>query len=546
MDCRHYKLVYYGIYCCIMSLFLSSMTCRAQSGLEELRQYWYYPDASFTMLLSDTNVIKEKLRIADSTVYQLPDKSRILALQALDKSIQLGFLFGAAHSLNTLGSCYIQKGMYDSAIFFFRKALVYTQQLNYGPGLFRVYSNLAESYFYNGNYEASIENYDQVIAVLKKDSALFPIKKLITAYCNTGLIWLSLNAADQALIVFKKANDLAEKSGDSMMTAPIAARIGGALLFKKKYKQAESYYLRAIKIAKVYKQQHFEVETANSLAHLYIAQGRLEEAKTYTLEALHLLDELAKKNGPGKGNYDRLHAEHNLGVIYLQKHQLDKAAPLLLKAFSVAKASGLKDLIPHMEPDVAAFFAAKGEYKKAYDHIRHYALLRDTLLEQQKDKALSNWMQARINEKDKAMLSQKLEITQQQKKLQAKNFWIGGTAFGSLLLLTASLAFLRSYKNRQRLQQAAFGRLQQEQEINQLKAQVRGEEQERNRIAMELHDGIASQLWAIKLNVDSLQQQHQLNGVFQHNLHTIYQQLDDTAQEVRKTAHNLMPDLLLE
>jgi signal transduction histidine kinase len=264
------------------------------------------------------------------------------------------------------------------------------------------------------------------------------------------------------------------------------------------------------------------------------------------LEALRLLDLLSQKQDPGYGTYDRLHAEHNLGVIYLQQHQLAKAAPLLLTAFSGAKASGLKDLVPHMEPDVAAFFAATGDYKKAYDHILHYALLRDTLLEQQKVKALSNWMQARMNEKDKAMLSQKLEIAQQQKKLQAKNFWIGVTALGSLLLLAGLLGFMRSYKNKQRLQQSAFTRLQQEQEINQLKAQVRGEEQERNRIAMELHDGIASQLWAIKLNVDSLQQQHPLHGAFLHNLHTIYQQLDDTAQEVRKTAHNLMPDLLLE
>src|SRR5690606_11749826 len=73
-----------------------------------------------------------------------------------------------------------------------------------------------------------------------------------------------------------------------------------------------------------------------------------------------------------------------------------------------------------------------------------------------------------------------------------------------------------------------------------------GEEQERNRLALELHDGIASQLWAIKLNVDSLQQQDSFHGSQRQSLRTIYQQLDDTTREVRKTAHNLMPDLLLD
>lgn len=546
MACRHYRLVYYGIFCCLTMLLLSPMPCKGQPGIEELHQYWYYPDASFATLVPDTNAVKKKLAIADSIIYQYPDSAKKLALLALSKSIHLGFSFGIAHALNTLGSCYYQKGMHDSAIFFFRKALAYTQQLNYSPGLFRVYSNLAECYFYTGNYEASIENYDQVIDVVKRDSTQLPIKKLIAVYCNTGLIWTCLNAGDQALTAFRTAKALAEKSDDSMMKAPIEARIGAALSLKKNYKQAEVHYLNAIKTAQIYNQEHFQVETANSLAHLYIAQNRLQEAREYTLEALRLMNQSPRKNSQGPGNYDRLHAEHNLGVIYLREQKLDKAAPLLLKAFAGAAASGSKDLVPHMEPDVAAFFAAKGDYKKAYDHILHYALLRDTLLEQQKEKVLSNWMQAKMNEKDKELIAQQLHITQQQSQLQNKNFWIGGTVFGALLLTAVFITFIRSYKNKQRLQQSAFAQLQQEQEINQLKAQVRGEEQERNRIALELHDGIASQLWAIKLNVDSLQQQDPTNGMHRENLQAIYRQLDDTTQEVRKTAHNLMPDLLLE
>lgn len=543
MACRYYSLVYYGIYCCIMGLSLSSIPCKAQSDLEEFRQYWYYPDADPDPVAGDTNAIKLNLSVADSLVPYLPDSAKGLAFQALRKSIQLKFTLGTAHALNTLGAYYYQKGLHDSAIYFFQKALVYTRQLNYNPGLFRIYTNLAASYFYQGNYEPSIEAYEEVIKVIEKDTSKHTIKRLISTYCNTGMIWTRLKAGDQALAVFEKADKLAEKSGDSMMKAPIAARIAAALVLKKAFKQGEAKYLSAIEIARKYKQPHFQIEIANSLAHLYVAQNRLAEARAYTLEVLRLLSQFPD---PNYAKNDRLHAEHNLGLIYLLEHQLNKAGPLLLNAFYEAKASGFADLVPHMEPDVAAYFAARGDYEKAYEHMRHYAIHRDTLLEVQKDKVLANWMQARINEKDKELMAQQLHISQQKSQLQAKNFWIGGVALGAILLISAFIAFIRNYRNKQRLQHATLERLQQEQEINQLKAQVRGEEQERNRIAMELHDGIASQLWAIKLNVDSLQQQNSLPESHQTSLQSIYHQLEDTTQEVRKTAHNLMPDLLLE
>src|SRR5690606_29260688 len=194
------------------------------------------------------------------------------------------------------------------------------------------------------------------------------------------------------------------------------------------------------------------------------------------------------------------------------EQQIEKAGSLLLKTFNKARVSGSRDLVLHMEADVAAYYAASGDYKNAYQLMRHYAASRDTILEEQKDKVLSNWMKARMTDKDKALVAQQLHISQQQRKLQAKNFWIGGSLIGAFLLLGGFIASARSYRNKQRLQEATIQRLQQEQEINQLKAQIRGEEQERNRLALELHDGIASQLWAIKLNVDSLQQQDSFNG----------------------------------
>lgn len=542
MTCRRLHVIC-GVCCCLLALVIPLLPGNAQTrtGTWETKR----PEAPIRIRFPDTSDIKNDLRRADSLVSRHPNAAAALAFTALDKSFKGQYKYGTAHALYTLGtSCYF-RGMHDSAIFYYEKSLQYALELNYRPALYRIHTNLGESYFYNGSYEAAIEHFEKASEHLDGDGKKADPKKRLTNYCNLGLVWTRLRAGDQALAVFKQAKTLAEQTGDSLMQAPILSRIAAALLIKKDYKKAEDYFHQALQIAESNDQTHYQIEIANSLAHYYIAMHRLDSAQHYSNYVLELLSRRAYAGHAYDALNDRLHAEHNLGLIFLQQGRKDQAGRLLLNAFNEAKSSGSSDLILHMEPDVAAYFAAIGDFRQAYEHMRHYARSRDTILEEQKDKVLSNWMKSRMNEKDKELMAQQLRISRQQRKLQSKNFWIGGSFMGALVLAGGFIAFVRSYRNKQRLQQATIQRLEQEQEINQLKAQVRGEEQERNRLALELHDGIASQLWAIKLNVDSLQQQEQANGHYRKSLGTIYQQLDDTTREVRKTAHNLMPDLLL-
>jgi signal transduction histidine kinase len=95
------------------------------------------------------------------------------------------------------------------------------------------------------------------------------------------------------------------------------------------------------------------------------------------------------------------------------------------------------------------------------------------------------------------------------------------------------------------LHQRLLKAIEQEKEIQLLQAVMQGEEKERSRIAKDLHDGVAGMLAATKMHLNSIALQ--IGGV----LHTEgYQQglmlLDEAAQEVRKTSHNLMPEVLLQ
>src|SRR5690606_26418700 len=86
-------------------------------------------------------------------------------------------------------------------------------------------------------------------------------------------------------------------------------------------------------------------------------------------------------------------------------------------------------------------------------------------------------------------------------------------------------------------------RLQNEQEITRLKAGMEGEEKERQRIARELHDGIMVQLSVAQMNLSALAEQN--NSREKEKIERVLEQLEKTTGDLRKTAHNLLPDMLL-
>lgn len=79
-----------------------------------------------------------------------------------------------------------------------------------------------------------------------------------------------------------------------------------------------------------------------------------------------------------------------------------------------------------------------------------------------------------------------------------------------------------------------------QQQISKLNGLLEGEEKERKRIAQELHDGIASDLSAIKMNIAFLNQGNK-NGNEEEILAQLSQTIDKSCVQIREISHNLSP-----
>lgn len=109
-----------------------------------------------------------------------------------------------------------------------------------------------------------------------------------------------------------------------------------------------------------------------------------------------------------------------------------------------------------------------------------------------------------------------------------------GTAAGLVSVILCLLLYHRNTRKKIFI-------LKQQNEIDELKAMMDGEEKERNRIAIELHDNIGGMLSAASYALSQ-------SGNYQNYQNTnsrVNTLITDIRNEIRKTAHTLMPDVLI-
>ncbi len=187
-------------------------------------------------------------------------------------------------------------------------------------------------------------------------------------------------------------------------------------------------------------------------------------------------------------------------------------------------------------------YAALGNYQLALEHHKKYYELRDSSIDKQ-FKLLTRQleMQYRTSEKDKELARQEIQIQKKEHTIKSQNRLLLFVGIGSVLSL-ALLATL--YHNRKQKKNLEILQYEKNRQLAQLKARMEGEEKERERIARELHDGIMVQLSAAQMSLSTILTYNDLK--YTEEIEYILNQMEEATQELRKSVHNLMPDLLLK
>jgi hypothetical protein len=139
---------------------------------------------------------------------------------------------------------------------------------------------------------------------------------------------------------------------------------------------------------------------------------------------------------------------------------------------------------------------------------------------------------------------QKIELLENDIKLKSKTQLILWGGLIAILIITGLIIIYISNRLKTKSQlaekQAEINRqkiaeLEKAQKLLSMKYMIEGQEKERERLALDLHDDLGSQLAAIKLHLENLDPKHA------NSLKKTCTQINNAYEDVRRISHNLMP-----
>lgn len=445
---------------------------------------------------------------------------------ALKLSGQIGYWEAAATAANNLANCYRERQDFPRANYYQSQFKATSKKIpsryyNKHNSTHRYMSSngdltRANDYYNAGRFDSATQLYLKAIRMLEPADSVNK-NALGSAYAALGAMYDHVADSTRALYYFDRILSVARQFGDTDLLLMGLYNRAATFSNGKNLEQSYAMAKEVLSIARQAKNIPYEGDAAYLMANFLISQDKPLQALDYSKQSLQTYTLL--------GDEDRLTRAHFiLGYNYNQLQQYKAAERHLLEGIQLARnAKSYIDLY-NAYGQLALTYEHIGNHAQALQYYKLYLTDKDSLRGSENARRISEIeTRYQVAQKDRLLARQQLKIANQDKALY---MWIGGALFLIMLLF----GLLR--RNRHKAAIAA------------LKSKLAGEEQERARMAKELHDGIVSQLSLIKTNFSALPV-YTRGDSEAGALQEAVQQLDQSIAELRSTAHNLLPDGLL-
>ncbi|GJM35937.1 MAG: hypothetical protein DHS20C18_49380 [Saprospiraceae bacterium] len=190
-----------------------------------------------------------------------------------------------------------------------------------------------------------------------------------------------------------------------------------------------------------------------------------------------------------------------------------------------------------------------GNKPAALQYLEQYKQIADSLRSVEIEENLSQLqVQYETEKKENTLVIKELELGQ---KTQERNVLLGSSILLALLATAIFVGFRQRIETNKKLtdqatqiQEQRIRQLEQEKKLITLNAMLEGQENERSRIAQDLHDGLGGLLTSVKAHFGVLQEKGE-NGQPQGLYQKTNILIDEACVEVRRISQNLMPRALM-
>lgn len=481
----------------------------------------------------DSTAIKQLLDKA----YSLEANEPLLALKVYKKahhlSVSKKYHLDAFKALQYSGIVHSDLSNYDSAIYYFKKAIPFCQLLNYKKGIASTYINIGNAFQFQGKLDSVVSNYTKGIKVFEtiKDSS-----NIAQSYANLATLFGSINQFEKQKSYLVNALKLTPKT-NPLLKGYILNDLGQVFLKTNKTSEALEYFTKVYDIGKSIDNSQLLFFSTRNFGEYYVKTKAYDKAISYYEKALQIVENLNE-------DYYKNDLLLQLGETYLLINNKPKAISYLNQALTFGEEKEILTIQMKAHKKLSAVYENDKNFDSAFSHLNKYTKLKDTVLNIEHLKRINELEnQYQAESKDKEIIETQNALQQNELDLaKKKNQFLLAVVSGTILLIVlfGSLYF---YKQRQKLKNVEIAKLEQERDITKLQALIEGEEKERKRIAQDLHDGINGDLSVIKYKITTINQVN-FNNNEKGEFKSAINMLDNAIEQVRHISHNLAPPSL--
>ncbi|MDQ3048239.1 MAG: tetratricopeptide repeat protein [Bacteroidota bacterium] len=350
-------------------------------------------------------------------------------------------------------------------------------KLKYEPGKMNAQMMMGLAYYYSNKYDSALFYYDKALIIaegLKKD------ERIAIVLNNIGLVHHDRADYKNALDHYFRSMKLMEKSDNKKLQASLLNNI--ALIFQeqKKYDDALSYHEKALKIKREIKNLRGIGSSLHNIGLVYKLKGELDKSLEYNQLALVERKKAEDLSGVAM-------TLNNIGSVYEDKKEYDRALgyfedalkiqeslddkyyltitlyslssnnfyrekyPAALsfaeKALGIAKENGLNALIKHGYELITSIYAKQNKFEKAYEYQLLFIKMKDSILNSENSKQM-NELQTQYETEKK---QKELELATKNNEIQTlelnKNkLWMWIMVVAILLVITLSVLLYNRYQ----------------------------------------------------------------------------------------------------
>jgi signal transduction histidine kinase len=506
---------------------------------------------AFNTLLKDTGAIMLQLKRAYALHQKQSDSFALVNNHALESSRALAFEEGIAIGLLQQAQEDQNKSDFTHSVVMLQSALpLFNNHPEQRKKKVRALCFAGDAYWYLNKTDSVAYYYyralDEINAAGITDSVL-----LLDTYSKLLLLWLNLNDTyspstgaidkytESAILYFNKSAQ--QQHTSFIFRTSILINQGHIKRMQKHYDSSRYYYRQYLQLMGVDTMTHLGPESWEAAMILNICESFIEEKKgdSALYYARVLLSKIEFKKNENQIYY--LVARYLEGKALCLQKKYKKAIEITVPALQLAQQKKLLFRTHYAHEALAEAYAATGEYQKAWKEQKTYITITDSLRKTSNIQAISQMeMRYRMAESKKELAEKELAITRKDASLRNQRTLSLAISIVSMLLLLIGFLLYRHKSSKQRIK---LLQIEKQMEISHLNAMIEGEEKERRRLATELHDGIGGLLGSIRLQLSSAIRNYKTQDR-SADFKFILKLLENTYADLRKTAHNLMPETL--